>query len=356
VKIIRSSKCSLKFATEKKKTQLLEVFGEYARVCNFFINKWWNAPPDAKKIRKVDLDCETWFCYRMKYAAVLEALSMISASKNRDGNLAIMPIHKGTSFRSTNNILFQETKTSSLFDGWLHLHSIGKKIIMDLPFKKHKQFNDLASRGRLMNSFLITPDYIQFSFEIETGAKKEEGRVIGVDTGLISLCTTSEGVQTGTHILPIIDKIRQCQYGSKHQKRLRNYLKDEISKVAKELTQQDLKLIVVEGLSKLNHKTKIKRTLGKTMRQRLGSWNYRLWLERIHKGCEDNRVAFRTVSPYYTSQQCSACGHIERSNRKSEMFKCQKCDYEDNADINAAKNILGRFLTGAFGPCATKGV
>lgn len=48
-----------------------------------------------------------------------------------------------------------------------------------------------------------------------------------------------------------------------------------------------------------------------------------------------------TVNPSYTSQQCHACGHCEKANRVSQSeFVCQKCGHEDDADVNAAKNIL----------------
>jgi len=67
--------------------------------------------------------------------------------------------------------------------------------------------------------------------------------------------------------------------------------------------------------------------------------------------CETNRVSFRTVSPYFTSQKCSKCGYTDRGNRFGEIFKCQKCCHAGNADINAALNILERFRTGAYGPC-----
>ena len=47
------------------------------------------------------------------------------------------------------------------------------------------------------------------------------------------------------------------------------------------------------------------------------------------------------VNPRYTSQRCSRCGHTCRENRQSQsQFQCQECDYRDNADVNAAKNIL----------------
>lgn len=42
----------------------------------------------------------------------------------------------------------------------------------------------------------------------------------------------------------------------------------------------------------------------------------------------------------YTSQRCSACGHVARKNRESQaVFRCQTCGFESNADVNAAHNI-----------------
>jgi putative transposase len=50
----------------------------------------------------------------------------------------------------------------------------------------------------------------------------------------------------------------------------------------------------------------------------------------------------------YTSQRCSACGHVAPENRKSQaVFECQACDAgRCNADVNAARNIAaGRAVT-----------
>jgi IS605 OrfB family transposase len=47
------------------------------------------------------------------------------------------------------------------------------------------------------------------------------------------------------------------------------------------------------------------------------------------------------VNPKYTSQTCSKCGCVNSENRKTqEAFKCINCGHEENADFNAAKNIL----------------
>jgi len=50
---------------------------------------------------------------------------------------------------------------------------------------------------------------------------------------------------------------------------------------------------------------------------------------------------FIKVNPKYTSQRCSECAHVAKENRKSQAyFECVGCGYKENADVNAAKNIL----------------
>ncbi|MDE0671771.1 MAG: transposase, partial [Caldilineaceae bacterium] len=51
----------------------------------------------------------------------------------------------------------------------------------------------------------------------------------------------------------------------------------------------------------------------------------------------------RKVHPAYTSQRCSRCGHVDKSNRPSQaVFACGACGFRANADHNAAINILAR--------------
>ena len=51
------------------------------------------------------------------------------------------------------------------------------------------------------------------------------------------------------------------------------------------------------------------------------------------------------VDPKNTSRRCSSCGHVAQENRESQaVFLCKKCGHEDNADRNAAINILDRAL------------
>jgi putative transposase len=54
------------------------------------------------------------------------------------------------------------------------------------------------------------------------------------------------------------------------------------------------------------------------------------------------------VSPRSTSQRCSRCGHTAADNRPSQaVFCCVACGHSDNADHNAAVNILAAGIAAA---------
>jgi len=56
------------------------------------------------------------------------------------------------------------------------------------------------------------------------------------------------------------------------------------------------------------------------------------------------------VNPAYTSQRCSACGHIAAGSRENQaLFCCVACGYACNADVNAARNIAAGHAVTARG-------
>lgn len=50
------------------------------------------------------------------------------------------------------------------------------------------------------------------------------------------------------------------------------------------------------------------------------------------------------VPAFYTSQTCSACGYVDAASRNGKDFCCTACRHTEDADINAAKNILAAGL------------
>jgi putative transposase len=56
------------------------------------------------------------------------------------------------------------------------------------------------------------------------------------------------------------------------------------------------------------------------------------------------------VRPAFTSQRCSACGHVDADSRESQArFVCTACGYIDHADVNAARNIAAGHAVTARG-------
>ena len=54
------------------------------------------------------------------------------------------------------------------------------------------------------------------------------------------------------------------------------------------------------------------------------------------KGGELVEVDYR-----HTSQRCSVCGYTAKENRPAQaLFRCMACGHEENADVNAARNII----------------
>ena len=46
------------------------------------------------------------------------------------------------------------------------------------------------------------------------------------------------------------------------------------------------------------------------------------------------------ITPHFTSQRCSACGHVDPKSRQSQArFVCTTCGFAGHADVNAARNI-----------------
>ncbi len=56
------------------------------------------------------------------------------------------------------------------------------------------------------------------------------------------------------------------------------------------------------------------------------------------------------VKPAFTSQRCSACGHVDVKSRESQArFVCTACGFAAHADVNAARNIAAGHAVTARG-------
>ena len=78
----------------------------------------------------------------------------------------------------------------------------------------------------------------------------------------------------------------------------------------------------------------------------LKNWSYYDLQSKIKYKAEEKGIKVVFIDPKYTSKRCSKCGCIHTDNRDCKNnqaeFKCKVCGHEENADINASKNIAIR--------------
>ena len=115
------------------------------------------------------------------------------------------------------------------------------------------------------------------------------------------------------------------------------------------------KWFVFEALKVKNLTASAKGTIeapGKTVRQKAGlnrsilasTWGQtKVFLQ--YKARRQGKLCI-DVPPHHSSQECAACGHIHKDNRRSQAeFVCQCGGHSDNADRNASQVIAQRGVT-----------
>ena len=370
MKITRSSKCYFnKWLTQSKMSELKDILKEYARICNYFVETYENEIPEKKKfdllraeqIQSCIQETNSFLTARLIKQAFSEAYSAVQSAKSNAERRKDKKYFRPT-FNGKKMVLsecsqgFGIAQSTILFDYNITLKCLrtdkGRGYKISIPLKKHVQFNKWDNIGKVAKSVTITNKYVMFSFEIETGEKKQEGALLGFDFGMKRLGTLSNGGIIGEDIEKLLRELQGKKRCSKSYYRKKEEIKEYINKEVKDINFNEIKLIAVEKLKNMKYKMKERGRLSKNIRSVFYNLSYRQVLSRIQMLSEENRVTFRSVLPFNTSLECSHCGHIEKGNRLSqELFICQRCGYTDNADYNASKVILKRFTTGTYGSC-----
>jgi putative transposase len=201
------------------------------------------------------------------------------------------------------------------------------------------------------------------------------GEAVGIDRGVAVSASLSTGellhsprltMREKRRLLRLERKLARARRGSNRRKQVRlavarlraretDRRKDWAEKTSTSIARR-FDLIKVEDLQIQNMTRSAKGTLqnpGQYIRQKAGlnreilraGWG--LLVRRL----EDKAPGRVTrIKPHYTSQRCSACGHVDPESRKSQArFVCMACGFVDNADVNAARNIAAGHAVTARG-------
>jgi IS605 OrfB family transposase len=165
---------------------------------------------------------------------------------------------------------------------------------------------------------------------------KITGNTSGIDIGIESLATMNDGQFTpkdkdGWDLTKIINRINQRVKGSKGYARCQAHRANFINWSINQLNFDKVKTLRLEDLYNVRRNKRTSKFLNR--------WTYTEIKGKFESKCEALGVQVVYVCPTYTSQRCSSCGWVRKSNRKGKEFKCGRCYFALDADLNAAKNI-----------------
>ncbi|OLT28346.1 transposase [Actinomadura sp. CNU-125] len=195
------------------------------------------------------------------------------------------------------------------------------------------------------------------------------GAVAGVDMGVASLITTSDGahVPNPRHLAAAADRLADAQRDLARKKRgsvrrckaaarvaalhakVRRQRADHAHKTTNALV-RDYDVIVHENLLITNMTRSASGTIeqpGRNVTAKSGlnrsildaGWG--VFLRVLAHKAESAGRELIAVDPRNTSRTCAACGHCAPGNRATQAeFRCRACGHTAHADVNAAINIL----------------
>ncbi|NTY63375.1 RNA-guided endonuclease InsQ/TnpB family protein [Mycolicibacterium sphagni] len=211
--------------------------------------------------------------------------------------------------------------------------------------------------------------------EVPTNPLPVTGRQAGVDVGIASFATTSDGMHIDNprwgraaeeKVTAAQQRLQRAERGSGNRQRRRetvaarhrkiaNQRKDFHHKQARALV-ESYDLLVVEDLKIVNMVRRAKpvpdpddpgQFLKNGARSKSGlnrnisdaGWGG--FVSKLRAKAEEAGRVWIEVDPRHTSDGCEECGYAARENRVTQAeFVCQRCSHRAQADEHAARNVL----------------
>ena len=273
--------------------------------------------------------------------------------------------------RTTDGFVVRDVRVRRLNRKWSEVH-IPKAGW--LQFRRDRPLGDYGMahvtrdrRGRWHVSFSAP----QTAVEPTDGS---EACAVGIDRGVTNTVATSDGelfdipqatTKEVSQLKRLQRRLARQQPGSNRRQRTKDAIakihariadrrKDWVEKLSTKLV-SDNAVIVFEALRVANMmrsasgtaddpgtNVAAKRGLNAAIAASCWAMLERRTREKAQATPERTVVSVRAA---YTSQRCSRCDHTDRRNRKGKAFACIACGHEDEADINAANNILADGLS-----------
>lgn len=357
---IRSSKLTLKFVNKGKQETILNFLNEYRRVVSLFVDIFWEMEKIPHFIEKeYRQNINSWLNQRVIQAAGQQASGIVRGTRARYQKALYIRnklLEKRQKIKYLETIkepskpkidylaaqldsrFFKVENGKNSFDLWLRLWGLQYRKGIIVPLKKHKHFNKLQKRGKLLGAIWLSEKYIIFSFEFN--CQQQEGDIKGMDIGLTNTFTLSNGQTSqpdihGHTLVSILRKMSKKQKGSNGFKRVYDHRRNYINWSLNQLNLNGTRQLNIEKFKKLRYRRRVSRFLS--------HWSYATIFDKLSRKCEEEGVLINRIFSAYSSLRCSRCGELGERHKK--LFLC-KCGVKIDADYNASLNIR----TGAYSP------
>ena len=361
--------------TREQADTLLETLRQYTECFNVVCSFGWS----RREKNGIRLHHATYYDLRARYPRLPSQLVISARVRATEAvKSAITREKKGRKVSQPASALAPiryDVRTYSIKprQGMVSLASVGGRLKMSFSVDPHAQsilaqaagFDSadlLYRKGRFWLHVAVTLPDVEFH---------SSGEVVGVDVGLSRPAVCSNNRFFGKRCWKEVERryfrLRRSlqRKGTCSAKRHLRKLAGKVNRFRRDCDHvlsrrivdsvQPGTVIVVENLVGIRTRTERR---GRESR-RLHSWSFARLRRFLTYKAEAKGCKVEGIDPRHTSQTCSSCGHVHRSNRRSQArFLCRACGFELNADLNAARNIARKYLASggmsvAGGPLST---
>jgi putative transposase len=230
------------------------------------------------------------------------------------------------------------------------------RLILPVRICKYHAPKMIQPRGQVDLIFKDNAFYLAVVVDAPEESSINPIDVLGIDLGVKNIAVDSTGeVFSGDAIEKTRIKIdiiksdlqscgtpnakRHLKKIGRRESRFRRDTNHCISKKMIAKAKDTSSIIALEDLKGIRKSTTVKRA----ERRKHLSWGFDQLRQFISYKAAIAGVPVAYIDPAYTSQECSSCHHISKSNRPTrEDFVCSSCGFSLPADYNAALNIRAR--------------
>ena len=274
------------------------------------------------------------------------------------------PKLQNVSIQANANVVVIEHSKTAQFDYWLRISTLAAGHPVRTPIKVYKHAREtLVQFPKLCSSVTLNRrdgEWFATLVVERNGPKAKSSKVTGVDIGMVSIVSTSNGRRYGQISPELRRRVEGANAKRRRNQQLNACLKrknratvslkdDKAEAFARNAIGRALNQML-DGLPE-GTKVALERLTVKDMRFKSRQMNRALRAsqlgylrDKLKFKLDERGICYRSVQPAYSSQQCSQCGFTISMNRRSQAeFRCLWCGFEANADENAASNIAERF-------------